>query len=142
MALKQYPALAALAEDLSRLEATEGVRERLREGREKKVSMGLGRDVAPVRVPWVRDEEWMLSDQQRRVVRVLVEALDSKVTDVDERALKQEARWAGKLRDLFEGTGAWGVLIVPGKRKGCYMLAPPPDGWGVEEDVRTVEDDE
>lgn len=133
MALSGYPALDSLRADLQRLEATEGVREALRAGRGRGVSFGRGRDVCPVRVPWVRDQEWLLTAPQRRVVALLVEALASRVKDVPEAVLRREAGFTGKLAELFAGSGAWGVLVVPG-RPGHYQLPEPPPGWDEGDD--------
>lgn len=66
-----------------------------------------------------------LCPAQARAVRTLFDALIDGQPDVDQRVLlrragRQELR---RLEALFEGSPAWGTLVVPSPGKtGCYRL--------------------
>jgi hypothetical protein len=76
---------------------------------------------------WLRREPY-------EVVRLLLAAmLNHRSPDVHEKRLLLEVETDAKtLGEMFVGSGAWGVLIVPGKKPKTYRLAPLP---GVEEAV-------
>ena len=63
---------------------------------------------------------------QARIVRVLWEAWERGVPDVDQRWLLNEAGSdSDRLLDVFRGHPAWGAMIAGGAVRGTYRLADP-----------------
>ncbi len=125
--LRRFPALDALHADLDRIAAREERRD-AEEARQRRLAGDIPPNLERVAVPWIDRAYWM-SHPQREVIRVLTEALASRVQEVHESLLVLVAGGRGKLRDVFVGTPgepALGELILPGVRAGHYKLAPPP----------------
>lgn len=113
--LSDFPALAALYQDLRRLAAATRAR-----------VASPGPEWRRVRVPW--SGEYLLNRGQLAAVAELMEAAGSACPEVDQRHLLAAAGSdARRLADLFRGSEAWGRLVVPGERPGHYRLAPSPD---------------
>jgi len=111
MSLARYPTLLALQEDLTRLSATEAAL----------VADGLN----PVAYPGLNT--MLLTAPQLAVVSELMAALvGSRTPEVDQgHLLRASGSDAVRLREVFAGSRAWGTLVVPGRRAGCYRLAAP-----------------
>ncbi len=76
------------------------------------------------RLDWPDAGMFWLTAAQLRVVRLLLLARRQGRREVSRRRLLAASR-AGvrKLGEVFVGSGMWGVIILPGKRKGHYRLA-------------------
>lgn len=86
---------------------------------------------APRRVRWPGAGVFWLTGSQHRVFATLVDAvLHTDSGEVPEGVLLAAARsGGGTLAEVFEGSGAWGVLVVPGS-EGCYRLRDLPGQRG------------
>jgi hypothetical protein len=70
--------------------------------------------------------DYSFSPTQAACVRVLWEAWEDGIPDVGQAAILEAAgSETERLRSLFVGHPAWGVLIVVGGGKGTYRLAQP-----------------
>jgi hypothetical protein len=109
-----YVHLNNLLDDLVRLKASEGARERRETAQRGKVT----------RVDWFDGESYWLTEPQRRVVSALAEVYAGKCPEVDQRTLIRESGVAAhRLAEVFAGSPAWGALVVEGSRAGYYRLA-------------------
>lgn len=75
---------------------------------------------------------YTFAPKQRIVIAALLHARDQCYDWVSQEVLLELAESdGGRLRDLFRGHPAWGVLIVPallhGGPAGAYRLATPPE---------------
>lgn len=69
-----------------------------------------------------------LTPAQAAVVRTLFQAREHGTPDVSEAALLEEADSdAGRLRDIFRRSDAWGTLVVRGDGERMFRLAEPGD---------------
>lgn len=99
------------------------------EGRQKvREATTEGQHGEPTRrvVAWPGVGEFELTEEQATVVRVLAEAYSQNRAEMPESTLLRRARSAaGSLAEMFEGSEAWGVLVVSGGKEGWYRLPMP-----------------
>jgi hypothetical protein len=136
--LHRYPTLHLLSKDLQALEATASQWEATRRRDRLRVTDGA----TLCRVDWA-GESWWLNEPQRNVVRVLLEALASTDPDVDQRVLIRASGMPGvrRLEEVFAGSTAWGVLVLPGRRPATYRLPDPPE-IALQSETRIEPDDQ
>lgn len=116
--LSNYPTLKRLLQELKHLDQEEPT--------PKEMCVKSGRDVH--RVEWPGLGYFWLTTPQHKVVLVLAEAMfETRCPDVSQAILIAASKTkASRLASVFEGSPAWGKLIIPGKQSGSYRLPPVP----------------
>ena len=124
MSLANYPILAQVYEDLTRLTVSESADEPARN--RARLRIYDGQHVKEFRYPGLG--RFMLTVAQIRVVRELMAALvDSDEPDVcQQHLIRISGMRASRLSEVFAGSRAWGTLVVQGERAGCYRHADHP----------------
>lgn len=70
---------------------------------------------------------YVLTPTQAAVVKHLWKAWQNGTPEVGwETLLRLAGSECGKLSSLFQGSDAWGTLVVAGSAKGTFRLSPPP----------------
>ncbi len=90
------------------------------------VRFDQGRDRC--RVSWPGLGVFHLTKAQVAVIRLLLDAAGSRRREVDQATLiRASGERAVRLAEVFVGSGAWGVLVVPGPSGGHYQAADVED---------------
>lgn len=126
--------LAMLLRGVTRQAATDAVTEAL-----ARLGITDAADVRPASLPPARHSKdfrsvhwfgtaYSFSPTQAACVRILWEAWGAGVPDVGQHYILETAGSVSeRLRSVFAGHDAWGVLIVVGRSKGTYRLAEPDE---------------
>jgi hypothetical protein len=79
-------------------------------------------------VRW-RGSDYVFTAAQAHIVRMLWEAWIAGTPDVGDETATAAAGTERKMKEVFRGSAAWGVMIVEGATKGTHRIAgdPPPE---------------